>query len=128
MSKALSTTENAMRAIRQVERTAIRRAKRVIERGAYDATKIDDDGLPVGEAGEEVVRNPERKRVAMDMRKPKREAPVYVEVMTRRLESAEKLDAASDQGQPVSLNIGVMVVQQGPQYSTLDVTPKRSSE
>lgn len=109
-------------ALRHVERTAIRRAMRVVEQGAFDATSIDDDGVPVGLHGEKVAGNPRRRRIALDMRQSKRNAPMYIDVLTRRLESAEKADALAAQGAPVHLNIGVVNVVVAPSYQTIDVT------
>lgn len=127
MTKALSpTTQAAIKAIAKVERKVIRKAMRVVEQGALDARTIDDDGLPVEvlKPGDKPLSG-KRLRVALDMRKPKRESPVYIDVLTRRLESAEKADAMSNQGSPVQLNVGTVNIVQAPQYDVIDVTPGR---
>lgn len=103
-----------IKAGRAVERKVIRRAMRVVERGALNATLINDDGLD--DQGSEVILNERDKRIARDLRKSKRHAPVYLEVLLRRLESAEKIDAMRDQGPKQALNIGKVVVVQQAAY------------
>lgn len=97
-----------------MERRVIKRAMRVVEKGALNATLINDDGLD--DQGSEVILNEREKRIARDLRKSKRHAPVYLEVLLRRLEAAEKIDAARDQGPKVALNVGSVVVVQSPAY------------
>ena len=133
MSKALSTTEMAVKAIRHADRVALKRAMKTVERGMMDATVIDDDGMSVMDAAgapleeaRSVVNDPKRKRVAMDLRKPKRESPVYAEFMIRRIESAEKLDAAADQGGPVHLNVGSVTIVQAQTYESVNVDARET--
>lgn len=81
---------------------------RRLEDAAARAMQIDDEGREV----------PEPKRldhVAMDLRKPKRIAPYYIDVLTRRQENAEKIEAAKDVGPAVQLNIGTVQIAV-PQY------------
>lgn len=121
MSKALSVRERGMQTMLRVERLAIRRGLKVIERGAFDATTIDDEGNPVAPDVEPLTGK--RKRVALDMRQSRRNSPVYIDVLTRRIESAEKADAIANQGAPRPLNIGVVnIVVPQQQYETIDVT------
>lgn len=122
-TKELSTAVASERAVRRVERKVVKKTMHMIERGVLDAAAIDNDGLPVGEAGQEVVKDPRRLRVARDLRESKRNAPLYIDVAMRRLEQAEKLDALQDHGAMVQLNVGtVNIVQAPPQYQTIDVT------
>ena len=124
MSKALSSLDRGVQAVLRVERKAIRKGLKIVEQGAIDATTIDNDGNPVDPATPEQERlKGKRLRVAQDMRKSRRDSPVYIDVLTRRIESAEKADAMANQGSPRPLNIGsVTIVVAAPQYETIDVT------
>lgn len=124
--KALNRIDQAgVRAGRAAERQVIRRAMRVVEKGALNATLINDDGLD--DQGSEVILNERDKRVARDLRKSKRMAPVYLEVLLRRLESAEKVDAMRDQGPKLALNVGKVVVVQAVPYPVQQL-PERKDE
>lgn len=112
-----------IRAGRAIERKVIRRAMKVVERGALNATLINDDGLD--DQGSEVILNEREKRIARDLRKSKRHAPVYLEVLLRRLEAAEKIDAMRDQGPKLALNVGKIVVVQSAAYPTLALPEKK---
>lgn len=115
----------SVKAVQRIERKVIKRALKTIEQGALNATKVDDDGTGVDDEGNPVELSVREKRVAMDMRKSKRNAPVYIDVLTRRLESAEKADAMSNQGERAQLNIGtVNIVQAAPQYEVINVDAK----
>lgn len=123
---ALKAADKAgVAAVKFVERKVIRRALRVVEKGALDATLINDNGLD--DQGSEVILTERAKRVAMDMRKSKRHAPVYIEVLLRRIEGAEKADALRDQGPRPPLNVGVFVQVQAPEYPTLALDPRRDT-
>lgn len=108
------------------ERQVIRRAMRVVEKGALNATLINDNGL--NDQGKEVGLNERDLRIARDLRKSKRMAPVYLEVLLRRLESAEKADALRDQGPKVSLNVGKVVVVQSVAYPVLSLPDRKDEE
>lgn len=125
MSKALSVQEQSTRAVQRAERKVIKRTQNLIERGVLDASRIDDDGMPVRPQDQEVVSDARRHRIAMDMRQSKRNAPLYIDVGLRRLENAEKLDAAEKVGAMVQLNVGTVNIVQAPQYDVIDVTPGR---
>lgn len=121
MSKSLSVLDRGVQAVLRVERKAIKRGLKIIEQGAVDATGIDDAGIPVSPDVEPLKGR--RLRVALDMRSSRRDSPVYIDVLTRRVESAEKADAMSNQGAPRPLNIGVVnIVVPQQQYETIDVT------
>lgn len=100
-------------AVRAVERKVIRRMRKLVEQGALDASLINDNGLD--DQGSEVILNERRKRVALDMRKSKRHAPVYIDFMKARVESTERADALRD-GPRLSLNVGVVVEVRPAQY------------
>lgn len=100
------------------ERSIIRKARRVVERGAIDATAIDDDGPAPADW------DARRVRVARDMRASKRNAPVYIDVLSGILDRHAKVEAAKAAA-PVPLNIAVInVVQAPPSYEVLDVEVK----
>lgn len=109
-----------------MERRVIRKAMKVVERGALNATMINDDGLD--DQGSEVILNERDKRIARDLRKSKRHAPVYLEVLLRRLEAAEKLDAMKDQGPKLSLNVGKMVVVQAVPYPVQQLPERKDDD
>jgi len=125
-TKALTSTAAASaKAVRRVERKVIKKTMNLIERGVLDASKINDDGTD--NSGANPFEGDERRRrIAMDMRVPKRNQPTYIDVGLRRLESAEKADAAEHQAAPVALNIGVVNVVQAPVYESIDVTQTMS--
>lgn len=121
-SRPLTKREEAgVAAVRFVERKVIRRMRRLVEHGALNATRINDDGLD--DQGSEVLLNEQEKRIAMDLRKSKRHAPVYLDVHLRRVEAAEKADALRDQPK-TNLNIGVFVEVRAPEYPTLRIDTK----
>lgn len=125
--KALTKPDQAgIKAGLAVERRVIRRAMRVVERGALNATLINDDGLD--DQGSEVLLNERDKRVARDLRKSKRLAPVYLEVLLRRLESAEKIDAMRDQGPKVALNVGKLLVVQAVAYPVQQLPERKDDD
>ena len=107
-------------AVKFAEKVIIRRMLRVIEKGAMNATLVNDDGLD--DKGQEVLATQREKRIAMDMRKSRRNAPTYIDVALRRVESAEKADALRASNIRGPLNIGVIVQVTPPSYPTLDVT------
>lgn len=118
---ALSERDKAGEAaVRFTERVVIRRMLRVIEKGALDATLVNDDGLD--DQGSEVLLNERAKRIARDMRKARRNAPAYIDVALRRLESAEKADALRASNTRAPLNIGVFVQVAPPSYPSIDVS------
>lgn len=131
MTKALTVAEKGRQALRHADRRAIKKATKVIERGYLDATKVNDDGLTnagtnpfEGEPDAE-----DRQRIAKDCRQSQRNAPVYLNLALRRVESAEKLDSLVDSGERTPLNIGqVVIVQAAPTYQSIDVTPKKAGE
>lgn len=100
-------------AVRMVERKVIRKMRRLIEEGAINASRINDNGLD--DQGSEVILNEQAKRIAMDLRKSKRHAPTYLDVYYRRVEGAERADALRD-GPKLNLNIGTLVHVQAIQY------------
>ena len=124
--KALSKVdEQGVQAIVRKERKVIRKARKVVERGALDATAIDDDGNPVA-PGVLEGWDARRMRVAQDMRKAKRQAPVYIDVLTKTLESHDKLEAERNKAAPVQLNIGtinLVKAEDRPQYQVIDIEP-----
>jgi hypothetical protein len=111
-------------AVRAVERKVIRKMRRLIEEGAINASLINDDGLD--DQGSEVLLSEQKKRIARDLRKSKRHAPVYLEIYNRRVESAERVDAMRGQDrQP--LNIGVVVQVALPEYPVLQLEPSKET-
>lgn len=115
--KALSPLAKATgRALRRTHTRVVRKALRKLEQGVSDAMGIDDDGATVPE-------DMRASHVAKDLRKSKRNAPYYLDVLLRRTESAEKLAAARDEGPRVSLNIGTVNVVVPPQYEVIDIEP-----
>lgn len=108
-------------AVKSVERAIIRRARRIVEQGALDAAAITDEGLPV-EEGLTEGWTAKRKNVATDMRKAKRAAPVYIDVLARQLESHDKIEAAKTAGAAINLNIGAINIVKAPEYPVIDVT------
>lgn len=109
-------------AVRHVERKVIRRMRRLIEEGAIDATRINDDGLD--DNGSEVILSSQKKRIALDLRKSKRHAPVYLEVFYKRVEGSEK--AIADRDAPrINLNIGSLVQVQAVTYPVVAIDTKR---
>lgn len=104
-----------MEAVRHAERRVIRKFRRLAEQGALDATLINDNGL--NDDGSEVILSERRKRVAMDMRKSKRHAPVYIDFMKARVEAAEEADAMRE-GPKLNLNVGVFVEVRAVEYPT----------
>lgn len=122
--------EKGREAIRHVDRRAIKKAVRIVERGIVDATQVEDNGLTA--AGENPWKNEpdaeQRQRIAKDCRTSRRNAPVYLELALRRIEGAEKLDSLVDASAPVALNIGVVNIVSPPTYESIDVTPKKASE
>lgn len=119
---ALVRAEAAVRAVQRVERKVIKRAMRLVEQGALNAARINDNGLD--DQGSEVILNERDKRIALDMRKSKRLAPVYIDVLLRRIESAEKADALNGQAK-APLNIGVFVQVAPREYPTVEIAAQR---
>lgn len=117
---ALATKE-----VTRVERKVLRKARRLVEEGAVNATRINDNGLD--DQGSEVILDEERKRIALDMRKSKRHAPVYIDVLLRRVESAEKAQALQGAGRG-PLNVGVFVHVAPPQYPAIEIAAKEDDE
>lgn len=117
--------ERSKQAVLAVERAVIRKMRRYVEQGALDASRINDNGLD--DSGSEVFLNERRKRIAMDLRKSKRHAPVYLDVYKARVEAAERLDAerAAPRG---DLNIGVFVEVKPVIYPTLALDTKKETE
>lgn len=113
--------------IKHLERQIIRRARQVVERGGVDATAIDDEGNEV-ERGVTEGWSARRRRVALDMRKSKRNAPVYIDVLTRIVENHDKAEAAKQQAAPIQLNIGSINVVKAPEYPVIDVTATAKGE
>lgn len=111
-------------AVRFVERKVIRKMRRLIEQGALNASRINDDGLD--DQGSEVILNEQEKRIARDLRKSKRHAPIYLEVYHRRVEASEKADALRTGDRP-ALNIGLVVQVQMPEYPVLRLDPPEGS-
>ncbi len=115
-AKALSPMDQrGADVVRRKARGIIRQARRIVEQGAIDATHVNDDGQFPEEW------DARRRRVALDMRESKRNAPVYIDVLTRRLESHEKLEASKNTGN-LNLNVAVVnVVTTPPQYEEIEI-------
>lgn len=120
MSKALTTTEAAIKAVQRAENKALRRARKVIERGLIDATGLNEDGAPVDEDAAQMRGR--RLQVAKDLRQPVRNMPSYLKLAAERLNMQDKIAAAEKQQTPVNLNIGTVVHVAPPQYEVIDVT------
>jgi hypothetical protein len=120
-TKLTKAEKRQVAAVKAAERTVIRRARRVVEQGALDATALNDDGLPV-EEGVTEGWSARRRNVANDMRKAKRAAPVYIDVLARQLESHDKIEAAKTSGAAINLNIGAINIVKAPEYPVIDVT------
>lgn len=121
--KALSRPDElGLRAIVRKERKIIRRARLVVERGAIDASSIDDDGNPVA-SGSVAGWDARRMRVAQDMRKSKRNAPIYIDVLARTLETHDKAEAEAGKGAPINLNFNAIIIPRLPEYPVIDIDP-----
>lgn len=123
--KALSKKEHdamGARFLRNSEREIIRRMRHRIEKGILNASLVNDDGLD--DQGSEVILNEREKRVARDLRKSRRNAPVYLEFQLRRVEGAEKAELLRDQPK-VSLNIGTLVQVQPVAYPVVQIDDKK---
>jgi hypothetical protein len=117
LNPPLVAPDPGLAVIRNIERRVIKRALRVVEQGALNATLINDDGRD--DQGSEVLLSEREKRVAMDMRKAKRFAPIYIDVLLRRVESAEKADALRAEGPRLGLNVGVFVQVKAAEYQSV---------
>lgn len=117
--------QDGFNAVRRVERNVIRRMRKLVEEGAINASRINDDGLD--DQGSEVILNEQAKRIAKDLRKSKRHAPVYLDVYYRRVEGAERADALRD-GPKLNLNIGTLVQVQAIQYPVQQIEHKKDDE
>ena len=111
--------------VRRVERNVIRKMRRLIEEGAINASRINDDGLD--DQGSEVILNEQAKRIARDLRKSKRHAPTYLDIYYRRVEGAERAEALRD-GPKLNLNIGTLVHVQAIPYPVVAVDHRRGEE
>lgn len=116
-----SATDVAVASIKYAERKIIRRARQIIERGVLDATCIDDDGT---DGGVEVFTDSRRKRVAMDLRKAARDKKAYLEFALRRVEGAEKVDAAREAPR-VELNGCTVINVQAVVYPEMELDQER---
>ncbi len=124
MSKERKLTKldkEGIKAMERLERRVVRKARAIVEQGSVDATALTDEGTPV-EEGLTKGWSARRRNVANDMRKSKRNAPVYIDVATRIVETADKMEAAKSQAAPIQLNIGAINVVTAPQYEVIDVT------
>lgn len=83
------------------------------------AMATTDEGVVVPEEMRET-------HLAQDLRKPKRQAPYYLEVLMRRAESMERLELAAMGNRPTELNIGTVNVVQVREYpqQSLDIETK----
>ncbi len=95
--------------------------RRLVEEGAINASRINDDGLD--DQGSEVILNEQAKRIAKDLRKSKRHAPTYLDIYYRRVEGAEKAEALRD-GPKLNLNIGTLVHVQAINYPVQQIDHK----
>jgi hypothetical protein len=120
MSKALTVTEAAVKAVEKAQSKALRKARRVIERGLVDATGLNEDGQPVDDDAAQMRGR--RLQVARDLRQPVRNMPSYLKLAADRLNMQDKIAAAEKVQAPVSLNIGTVVHVAPPQYEVIDVT------
>lgn len=93
-------------ALRLTERKVIRRAQKIIEQGILDAACINDDGTD--DDGVQLFAG-KRKRVAMDLRETARNKKAYLEFALRRIEGAEKIEAAREQAPKYQLNNCVVI-------------------
>lgn len=105
------------RDIARIERKVVRKALRKLEDGIARAMVIDDEG-------KEIVEEKRADHLAKDLRKSKRHAPYYVDVLLRRTETAEKLAAAASQTAPTQLNIGTVNVVVAREYPVINIDPK----
>jgi hypothetical protein len=92
--------------LRLTERTVIRRAKKLIEQGVLDAASINDDGTD--DNGVQLFEGT-RRRVALDLRQTARNKKAYLEFALRRIEGAEKIEAAREQAPKYQLNNCVVI-------------------
>lgn len=119
---ALSRNDQlGMREAKAVERRVIRRARKIIERGIEDATMVTDEG--VDDSGSEVLLDERRKRIAMDLRKSKRNAPIYLDIAARMIESHDKIEAARNHGPRTQLNNYTVINFTPPTYETISLDP-----
>ncbi len=116
-----------MAVAKATERRVIRKARKIIERGIQDAASINDDGLDDSAADvllDEHGRVDERRRrIAKDLRKPKRDAPMYLDVSVRMLESHDKIEAARNHGPRTQLNNYTVINFTPPTYETISLDP-----
>lgn len=122
--KALRKADQAgVRSIHHVERQAVKRARRVVEKALWNASLVNDDGC--NDAGEAPSGWTEQeRRMARDARQCERNVPFYMKLAMRVVESADRVAAARDQGPRISLNIGPVVQVQPAEYKVIDVDSK----
>lgn len=93
------------------------RMRKMLGRGLLDAMQVDDEG-PVPEDWDK-----DRVRVARDLRRPKRYAPIYVELGEKMLEHHDKIEIAREtEPRDIQLNIGVVNIVQPPSYPRVILT------
>ncbi len=120
--EATQADKAALRVVEGKERLIIRRLRRIVEQGALDGSHIDDDGpAPVVPEGQKPW-TPDRLRVARDMRKSKRNAPVYLEHAQRAVEKHD--DRQAVQQVPTQLNVGVINIVQARVYPAIELETK----
>lgn len=125
--KLTKLDKQTLKAAERAERRVVRKARAIVEQGAVDATAITAagtiiEGVAVDEKGRPEGWSARRLNVARDMRESKRNAPIYLDIATRIVETADKLEAAKQQAAPVQLNIGTINVVTAPEYEVIDVT------
>lgn len=118
-----SQDELGRKAFEEGERRIIRDMAKMIERGVMDATRINDDGLD--DAGRQVIEDERRRRVALDLRKNRRDMPSWADLGQKIVAESRRRDALRDQPKH-NLNIGIVqVVVQAPEYPTIMLDEKK---
>lgn len=124
MSKALTPSERRLEVARRIDERVRLKASRVVE-AAMAAAELNDDGTPVGLGADAPSQDTKQFRVAMDARKPQRDAPVYLTMARRVLDSYRAVEAAKGPAPKLSAQVNIFVSKDIAQaYPVIDVTPE----
>ena len=98
---------------------------RAIVHGALRAPEISEEDIQQDEHGKLIIPRGWSKaelQSAIDARKSRRDAPVYLDIAQKVVELEARLEASRQQ--PTQLNVGSVNIVQPPSYKVIDVTPK----
>lgn len=96
-----------------------RKAAKVVAASAR-AAELDDEGRPVTFAPEGFT--PQEYNIAMDARKPMKQAPGYLAIMGRVFDSYARKDAAQEAAPQLNVAVKFYVNSEIKQYATVDLT------